>query len=104
MIDPAGWSLAGIRAEFGATVIYRVERRSDGIRVEGFEGADRCMIQREINSVSLLDLPGVSTLGLSQNPVCVEACSGGGERSLPARLEFVLTHSNDSPSRTRADD
>jgi hypothetical protein len=47
MMDPAGWSLAGLSAEFGATAVYRVERRGETLRVEGLSGSERCLLQRE---------------------------------------------------------
>jgi len=46
MLDPTCWSLAGLAAEFGATAIYKVERRGGSVRVEGWDGADRCLLQR----------------------------------------------------------
>jgi len=46
MIEAAGWTLSGIAAEYGAAAVYRVERRGGAIRVEGFDGSDRCLLQR----------------------------------------------------------
>jgi hypothetical protein len=46
MLDPAGWSLPAMSAEFGATAVYRVERRGSTVRVEGWGGGQRCLIQR----------------------------------------------------------
>jgi hypothetical protein len=48
MLDPGGWSLSAMCAEFGAAAAYRVERRGRTIRVEGWGGGDRCLLQREI--------------------------------------------------------
>ena len=48
MLDPAGWSLPALSAEFGATAVYKVERRSGTVRVEGWGGGQRCLIQREV--------------------------------------------------------
>jgi hypothetical protein len=48
MLDPAGWSLPALSAEFGATAVYKVERRSGTVRVEGWGGGQRCLIQREL--------------------------------------------------------
>jgi len=47
ILDPQGWSLAAMCAEFGASAAYRVERRGRSVRVEGWNGADRCLLQRE---------------------------------------------------------
>jgi len=47
MLDPAGWSLPALSAEFGATAVYKVERRCGTVRVEGWGGGQRCLIQRE---------------------------------------------------------
>jgi hypothetical protein len=46
MLDPAGWSLPAMSAEFGATAVYKVERRGGTVRVEGWGGGQRCLIQR----------------------------------------------------------
>ena len=48
MLDPAGWTLPAISAEYGATAVYKVERRSGTVRVEGWGGGLRCLIQREV--------------------------------------------------------
>jgi len=46
MLEPTGWSLPAICAEFGAAAAYRVERRGRTVRVEGWGGGDRCLLQR----------------------------------------------------------
>lgn len=46
MLDPSGWSLAALGAEFGATAVYKVERRGTSVRVEGWDGSERCLVQR----------------------------------------------------------
>jgi len=48
MVDPKGWSLPGLCAEFGAAAIYTVERRAGTVRVEGWGGGERCLIQRDL--------------------------------------------------------
>jgi hypothetical protein len=48
MLDPAGWTLPAMSAEYGATAVYKVERRSGTVRVEGWGGGLRCLIQREV--------------------------------------------------------
>ena len=46
MLDPSGWSLPALSAEFGATAVYKVERRGTSVRVEGWDGCQRCLVQR----------------------------------------------------------
>ena len=58
MLEPTGWSLPAICAEFGAAAAYRVERRGRTVRVEGWGGGDRCLLQREVGRISLLACPG----------------------------------------------
>ena len=48
MLDPAGWSLPALSAEFGASAVYKVERRGGAVRVEGWSGGQRCLIQRNV--------------------------------------------------------
>jgi len=48
MIDPKGWSLPALCAEFGAAAVYTVERRAGTVRVEGWGGGERCLIQRDL--------------------------------------------------------
>jgi len=45
MIEPAGWSLSAVAAEFGAEAVYKVERRGSSVRVEGWNGFERCLLQ-----------------------------------------------------------
>jgi hypothetical protein len=46
MLDPTGWSLPGLAAEYGAAAVYKVEHRGRAVRVEGWDGSDRCLLQR----------------------------------------------------------
>lgn len=46
MMDPTGWSLTGLAAEYGAAAVYKIERRGEAVRVEGWDGYDRCLLQR----------------------------------------------------------
>jgi len=48
MLDPAGWSLPALSAEYGASAVYKVERRGGTVRVEGSSGRQRCLIQRNV--------------------------------------------------------
>jgi hypothetical protein len=46
MLDATGWSLTGLAAEYGAAAVYKIERRGKAVRVEGWNGSDRCLLQR----------------------------------------------------------
>ena len=59
MLDPQGWSLPALCAEFGAAAAYTVERRGRTVRVEGWGGGERCLIQRDLSPRRLSDLPGM---------------------------------------------
>jgi len=48
MLDPAGWTLPAMSAEFGAMAVYKVERRAGAVRVEGWGGGERCLLQRDL--------------------------------------------------------
>ncbi len=45
MLEPAGWSLSALAAEFGAEAVYKVEHRGSSVRVEGWNGSERCLLQ-----------------------------------------------------------
>lgn len=62
MLDPIGWSLPALSAEFGATAVYKVERRGETVRVEGWNGFQRCLIQRNLSSAKLFQLPGMGSM------------------------------------------
>jgi len=59
MLDPQGWSLPALCAEFGATAVYTVERRARTVLVEGWCGAERCLIQRNLSPRRVSDLLGM---------------------------------------------
>lgn len=52
MMDPTGWSLPAMAAEYGAAAVYRIERRGGKVQVEGWDGSDRCLLQRGGSVVS----------------------------------------------------
>ena len=66
MLDPAGWSLPALAAEYGANAVYKVERRDSAVRVEGWNGFERCLVQRNLSSGRLFSLPGMG--GSSYRP------------------------------------
>ena len=45
ILDPKGWLLPALAAEFGAVAVYKVERRGGSVRVEGWNGWQRCLLQ-----------------------------------------------------------
>jgi hypothetical protein len=47
LMDAAGWTLPALSAEYGASAVFRVERRPDSTRVEGLCGTERCLLQRK---------------------------------------------------------
>ena len=50
-IDEGGaWSLAALAAERGAMAVYRVQRKSRTVRVEGWSYGQKCMLSREIRT------------------------------------------------------
>ena len=50
MLDPSGWSLPALCAEFGAAAVYSVTRRGSTVRVEGWGAGERCLLQRNLGS------------------------------------------------------
>jgi hypothetical protein len=63
MVQAAGWSMAGLAAEYGAEAIYKVERRGSTVRVEGWNGTERCLLQGEKRTDRLRNLLGSSFSG-----------------------------------------
>jgi hypothetical protein len=57
MVDPTGWSLAALAAEYSAAAVYRIERRHGTVRVEGWDGADRCLLQRGTTAGAFMQAP-----------------------------------------------
>jgi hypothetical protein len=60
MLEPAGWSLPGLAAEFGAEAVYKVERRGSSVRVEGWNGFERCLLQGQTSGGRARSMLGVS--------------------------------------------
>jgi hypothetical protein len=57
MLDPAGWTMAGLTAEFGASAVFKVNKGSGTTSVEGWAGSDRCLIERQTGGLPLAYLP-----------------------------------------------
>ena len=78
MLEAAGWSLPALSAEFGASAVYKIQRRTGTVRVEGLAGSQRCLLQKQINPVRLSDLPGMAPTiypTMLQLPSLALACS-----------------------------
>jgi hypothetical protein len=77
MLESAGWSLPALSAEYGATAVFKVERRGTSVRVEGWDGSQRCLVQRNSQPASLLSLPGTGMAAPGLMPRFVPvACIG----------------------------
>lgn len=63
MLDPSGWSLPALSAEFGASAVYKVERRGTQVRLEGWDGSERCLLQRNLAGAKLMHMPGMGAVG-----------------------------------------
>ena len=59
MLDPTGWSLPALSADSGASAVYTVKRRGQTVRVEGWRGGERCLIQRNPGPRRVSDLTGI---------------------------------------------
>jgi hypothetical protein len=57
ILDPKGWALPALCAEFGAAAVYTVVRRGQTVRVEGWGGGERCLLQRDLGPRRPSDLP-----------------------------------------------
>jgi len=67
MLDAAGWTLPALKDEFGARAVFKVEKHGTRVRVEGWDGADRCLLERSdaggrTAGVTGPAMPAVSTL------------------------------------------
>jgi len=57
--DAAGWTLAGIAAEFGAASVFKVQRSPELTSVEAWSGHDRLRIERQTGQPMLPLVPTV---------------------------------------------
>lgn len=56
MLDPTGWSLPALAAEYGAAAVYRVIRRGNSVRVEGWNGSQRCLLEGQSGAACLANM------------------------------------------------
>src|ERR1017187_5050581 len=49
-LDPNGWSVPAPCAEVGGGAVYTVGRRPHTVRVEGWGGGERCLLQRDLGA------------------------------------------------------
>lgn len=47
ILDPIGWTMPALAAEFGASAIFKVSKTQGTTSVEGWAGSDRCLIERQ---------------------------------------------------------
>jgi hypothetical protein len=89
MLDPKGWSLPALCAEFGAAAAYVVERRARTVRVEGWGGGERCLIQRELGPSRLLSfrnlLPGILQKRYGSCEISSTTAQGAGHQERDCR-------------------
>ena len=72
MLAADGWSLPGAAAEYGAEAVYRVERRGSAVRVEGWNGSERCLLQGQTRNDrlrNLLGAPFAACVSFSASPL-----------------------------------
>jgi hypothetical protein len=62
MLDSSGWSLPALCAEFGATAVYKVQKKGEKVRVEGWNGVERCLLQRTPSAAKLFAFPGTGSM------------------------------------------
>ena len=70
IIDGAEWGIAGLFAQYGAKAVYRVERRAGKVRVEGWSGMERCVLDREMPRRSYATRSQVAPLRLEESKEC----------------------------------
>jgi len=72
--DAAGWTLAGITAEFGATAVFKVRKSQEATSVEAWSGRDRCRIERQTTQPALALTPAVChPMRLTTAPLSISA-------------------------------
>jgi hypothetical protein len=68
MLDPSGWSLPALAAEYGAAAVYRVIRRGDSVRVEGWNGSQRCLLEGHSAAAHLSNLLATGLTAFQARP------------------------------------
>ena len=58
VLNADGWSLHALAVESGADAIFRLQRAASAVRVEAWDGAQRCLIERVPQRNLLGSLPG----------------------------------------------
>jgi hypothetical protein len=61
MMDPAGWSLPSLLQEYGSGYVFKVDRHAGMLRVEGWDGTQRCLLQRPLARQPLSNFPGIAS-------------------------------------------
>ena len=60
MMQPAGWSLPALAAELGSDAVFKLERRGTRVRVEGWNGSKRCLLEKNLEPQHHLTTPVIS--------------------------------------------
>lgn len=70
MLDPSGWSLPGLAAEYGAAAVYRVVRRGNSVRVEGWNGSQRCLLEGQTAAACLSNVLARGSVNFQMSLAC----------------------------------
>jgi hypothetical protein len=96
MLNSTGWSLPALCAEYGAAAVYTLERRGRTVRVEGWSGGERCLIQRNLGvqrpSLTLQNfMPGVLAPAYLAIPQCSSLLAGERDSRGSGGMQLVLS-------------
>jgi hypothetical protein len=47
MLDPLGWTVPALKAEFGASTLFKINRSPGATSVEGWAGLEGCVVERQ---------------------------------------------------------
>jgi len=57
LLNPEGWNLSALAAEFGAETVFSVCRKDGAIRVNGLRGNRSCVLHSEMTGRNRVDAP-----------------------------------------------
>jgi len=95
MLNSDGWTLPALGIEHGARAVFRVERRHDTVRVEGWDGARRCLLQRQCAAYMTWRATGRSN-PLGTMPSRISSSSSAGK---PPSGNVIATTSQSSDTQ-----
>lgn len=70
ILEGAGWGPLGLLAEYGASSVFLVERRGAKVRVEGWSGTGKCVLERETPRVCYATRSQVIPLAIAGSNEC----------------------------------